>query len=63
MAKKKFKLWAIFSEEEKPIAVSYAKTRGGALRNYEQRSGHTRFGLHVEEMDFEKGCFLYICST
>jgi hypothetical protein len=61
--KKKIKLWAIMGEEESPRALTLAKTRGGALKKYEEYSGRTRYGLHVEEVTFGDGCFVFSSST
>lgn len=63
MPRKKFKVWALFSEEEKPLGLFVAKTEGGAYSKYEKKTGRTRYGLHAEQVNFEEGCFLFVCST
>lgn len=56
------KLWAIYSDEEQPIALTLAKTVGGAMKRFEDKTGRNRVEIHVEQVVFEKGFFSFLCA-
>ncbi len=55
----KVQLWAVFGEEEQPVALLFAKTEFGAKKKYEAHSGRSRHGIHVEVVDFDHGYFSF----
>ncbi len=54
---KKSTFFWIFNQEEQVVAVSYAKTRSGALAKFETTTGYPRDSYRAEEMFFgENSC-------
>lgn len=54
------RMWLIFGGEETPIGIAVAKTKGGAKRIYEERTGHSRDGIYVEALRFKKQFVAFI---
>ena len=49
------RLWAIVNQEEVPVGISLARTPGGALKKFEERTKIPRNGYHAEEIKFTAG--------
>lgn len=60
--KEAYFLWAIYGEEEQPVGITRAKTMGGALKVYEDRTGLSRYGLHAQKMMFKNNCFKFVSA-
>jgi hypothetical protein len=60
---KKKKFWWIYNQEESPVAVCYARTKGGALARFEEASGLNRQSFRAEIFTFEDGCSLGNINT
>jgi hypothetical protein len=60
--KKEACLWVIYGEEEQPVGIALAKTMGGALKVYEDRTGLSRYGLHAQKMMFKNNCFKFVSA-
>ena len=56
MAKKQkseIRIWVILNEEEAPVGLQLAKTSTGAKKKYEERTGNSRHGVHVEMVEWD----------
>lgn len=56
--KGKASFWVITNQEEVPVAMSYAKTAGGALARFETESGKKRLGFRAARAEFKNNCTL-----
>ena len=61
--KSKYQIWAIYSEEEQPVGLSWAKTESGAKRIHEEQTGRSRYTVHAEPITFAKQHFAFHCDT
>ena len=57
MAKSKERLWAVYNQEGQAVALTVAKTEGGAKKKWEVKTGGHRSEIYVETVNVEDGYF------
>lgn len=53
----RYKLWAVYDQEGKALALATARTEGGAKKKWEDNTGGDRSEIYVEVVDLNKGYF------
>jgi len=54
--KRKSFWWGVYAGEELPVAISYAKTKTGAIKFYQEATHDYSEEIHAEKLEFIGHC-------